>query len=231
MLQLSNITKTWNTGTGQVVGLKNINLEIQRGEFVTIMGPSGSGKSTLLHIIGLLDLPSDGVYRIEGRDVMGLRDAELSRIRNRHFGFVFQKFHLLPELTAMENVMLPMGYAGVSLVQRKIRAQELLERMGLSHRLHARPTTLSGGEQQRVAIARSLANDPGFLLADEPTGNLPSDQGAEIMEILHQLSREGMTIIMVTHDEKLGAQGARTVRLKDGSIEQIVEREPWTNLN
>ena len=231
MLQLSNITKTWNTGTGQVVGLKNINLEIQRGEFVTIIGPSGSGKSTLLHIIGLLDLPSDGVYRIEGRDVMGLRDAELSRIRNRHFGFVFQKFHLLPELTAMENVMLPMGYAGVSLVQRKIRAQELLERMGLSHRLHARPTTLSGGEQQRVAIARSLANDPGFLLADEPTGNLPSDQGAEIMEILHQLSREGMTIIMVTHDEKLGAQGARTVRLKDGSIEQIVEREPWTNLN
>ncbi|AEJ20130.1 ABC transporter ATP-binding protein [Gracilinema caldarium] len=231
MLQLSNITKAWNTGTRQVVGLRNINLDIERGEFVTIMGPSGSGKSTLLHIIGLLDSPSDGVYRIEGRDVMGLRDVELSRIRNRHFGFVFQKFHLLPELTAMENVMLPMGYAGVSLTQRKLRAQELLERMGLSHRLHARPTTLSGGEQQRVAIARSLANDPGFLLADEPTGNLPSDQGAEIMEILHQLNQEGMTIVMVTHDETLGAQGSRTVKLKDGGIEQIVEREPWTNLN
>jgi putative ABC transport system ATP-binding protein len=174
-------------------------------------------------------MPSSGVYTIEGRDVMGLRDADLARIRNRHFGFVFQKFHLLPELTAMENVMLPMSYAGVPLAQRKIRAQELLDRMGLSHRLHARPTTLSGGEQQRVAIARSLANDPGFLLADEPTGNLPSDQGAEIMEILHQLNKEGMTIVMVTHDEKLGAQGSRTVRLKDGVIEQIVEREPWTN--
>jgi putative ABC transport system ATP-binding protein len=229
MLQLSNITKAWNTGTGQIVGLKDINLEIKRGEFVTIMGPSGSGKSTLLQIIGLLDLPTAGVYTIEGRDVMGLRDADPARIRNRHFGFVFQKFHLLPELTAMENVMLPMGYAGVPMAQRKIRAQELLERMGLSHRLHARPTTLSGGEQQRVAIARSLANDPGFLLADEPTGNLPSDQGAEIMEILHQLNKDGMTIVMVTHDEKLGAQGSRTVRLKDGVIEQIVEREPWTN--
>lgn len=228
MLQLTNITKAWNTGTGQVVGLKDINLEIKRGEFVTIMGPSGSGKSTLLQIIGLLDMPTSGVYSIEGRDVMGLRDADLARIRNRHFGFVFQKFHLLPELTSLENVMLPMGYAGVPLAQRKIRAQELLDRMGLSHRLHARPTTLSGGEQQRVAIARSLANDPGFLLADEPTGNLPSDQGAEIMEILHTLNKEGMTVIMVTHDEKLGAQGTRTVRLKDGRIEQIVEREPWT---
>jgi len=229
MLQLTNITKAWNTGTGQVVGLKDINLDVNRGEFMTIMGPSGSGKSTLLQIIGLLDMPSSGVYTIEGRDVMGLRDADLARIRNRHFGFVFQKFHLLPELTAMENVMLPMSYAGVPLAQRKIRAQELLDRMGLSHRLHARPTTLSGGEQQRVAIARSLANDPGFLLADEPTGNLPSDQGAEIMEILHQLNKEGMTIVMVPHVETLGAQGARTVRLKDGVIEQIVEREPWTN--
>ncbi|MEW6564594.1 MAG: ABC transporter ATP-binding protein [Spirochaetota bacterium] len=229
MLQLTNITKAWNTGTGQVVGLKDINLDVNRGEFMTIMGPSGSGKSTLLQIIGLLDMPSSGVYTIEGRDVMGLRDADLARIRNRHFGFVFQKFHLLPELTAMENVMLPMSYTGVPLAQRKIRAQELLDRMGLSHRLHARPTTLSGGEQQRVAIARSLANDPGFLLADEPTGNLPSDQGAEIMEILHQLNKEGMTIVMVTHDEKLGAQGSRTVQLKDGVIEQIVEREPWTN--
>ncbi|MFQ3547964.1 MAG: ABC transporter ATP-binding protein [Termitinemataceae bacterium] len=229
MLQLSTITKAWNTGTEQVVGLQNIDLEIQRGEFVTIMGPSGSGKSTLLHIIGLLDMPTSGVYSIEGRDVMGLRDADLARIRNRHFGLVFQKFHLLPELTALENVMLPMSYAGVPMTQRKIRAQELLERMGLSHRLHARPTTLSGGEQQRVAIARSLANDPGFLLADEPTGNLPSDQGAEIMDILHHLNREGMTVIMVTHDPHLGAQGSRTVMLKDGMIEQIVERGPWKN--
>jgi len=189
------------------------------------MGPSGSGKSTLLQIIGLLDLPSGGVYEIEGRDAVGLRDRELARIRNRHFGFVFQKFHLLPELSALENVMLPMGYAGLPPSQRRIRAQELLDRVGLAHRLNHRPSTMSGGEQQRVAVARALANDPGFLLADEPTGNLPSDKGAEIMDILHALNKEGMTVIMVTHDEALGAQGTRTIRLKDGSVETILERK------
>jgi putative ABC transport system ATP-binding protein len=225
MLTLKGIDKWWSRGSDRVYGLKAIDLEIVRGEFATIMGPSGSGKSTLLQIIGLLDLPSGGVYEIEGRDAVGLRDRELARIRNRHFGFVFQKFHLLPELSALENVMLPMGYAGLPPNQRRVRAQELLDRVGLAHRLNHRPSTMSGGEQQRVAVARALANDPGFLLADEPTGNLPSDKGAEIMDILHGLNKEGMTVIMVTHDEALGAQGTRTIRLKDGSVETILERK------
>ncbi len=224
MLTLKNIEKKWARGGETVTGLGGIDLDIDRGQFVTIMGPSGSGKSTLLQIIGLLDLPSGGVYEIEGRDAVGLGDRELARIRNRHFGFVFQKFHLLAELSALENVMLPMSYAGLAAAQRKTRAAELLDRVGLSHRLHHRPSTMSGGEQQRVAVARALANDPGFLLADEPTGNLPSDKGAEIMDLLHELNRDGMTVIMVTHDEGLGAQGSRTVRLKDGRIESIRER-------
>lgn len=224
MLAMKEIQKWWTRGNDKVSGLSGIDLEVKRGEFVTIMGASGSGKSTLLQIIGLLDLPSAGLYQIEGRDTVGLRDQDLARIRNRHFGFVFQKFHLLPELTALENVMLPMAYAKVSLAQRTHRARELLERLKLGHRLHHRAPTMSGGEQQRVAVARALANDPGFLLADEPTGNLPSEQGAEIMEILHDLNKEGMTVIMVTHDEKLGAQGSRTIRLKDGVLESVTER-------
>jgi putative ABC transport system ATP-binding protein len=226
MLTLKGIDKWWPRGGDKVYGLKGIDLDIDRGEFVTIMGPSGSGKSTLLQIIGLLDLASGGAYAIEGHDAMGLGDRELARIRNRHFGFVFQRFHLLPDLTALENVMLPMSYAGVAGPQRKARAGELLERVGLSHRLHHRPSTMSGGEQQRVAVARALANDPGFLLADEPTGNLPSDKGREIMEILHDLNAEGMTIVMVTHDDHLGSLGSRTVHLMDGSIEKIVARRP-----
>ena len=225
MLALKGIDKWWSRGSDRVHGLRGIDLEIVRGEFATIMGPSGSGKSTLLQIIGLLDLPSGGVYEIEGRDAVGLPDRELARIRNRHFGFVFQRFHLLPELSALENVMLPMGYAGLPPNQRRVRAQELLDRVGLAHRLNHRPSTMSGGEQQRVAVARALANDPGFLLADEPTGNLPSDKGAEIMDILHALNKEGMTVVMVTHDEALGAQGSRTIRLKDGSVETILERK------
>ncbi|OHE71408.1 MAG: macrolide ABC transporter ATP-binding protein [Treponema sp. RIFOXYC1_FULL_61_9] len=224
MLTLKGIDKCWARGADSVYGLKGIDLDIVRGEFVTIMGPSGSGKSTLLQIIGLLDLASAGSYAIEGRDAMGLPDKELARIRNRHFGFVFQRFHLLPDLSALENVMLPMSYAGIPGGQRKARAAELLERVGLSHRLGHRPSTMSGGEQQRVAVARALANDPGFLLADEPTGNLPSEKGREIMDILKNLNREGMTIVMVTHDEALCALGTRTVHLKDGALDSVVER-------
>lgn len=223
MINLTGINKYWDKtqgpdGSDRVYGLRDVNLEIKRGEFITIMGPSGSGKSTLLQILGLLDLPSEGEFLLEGNDVMNLADRELARIRNRFFGFIFQSFHLLPELSAKENVELPMSYAGVPPKQRHERAIELLDKVGLSHRMHHVPGTMSGGEQQRVAIARSLANDPGFLFADEPTGNLPSETGHQIMDIIQGLNKEGMTIIMVTHDEKLGKLGTRCLRLADGRI-------------
>lgn len=223
MINLIGINKFWDKTTGpdgneRVYGLRDVNLEINRGEFITIMGPSGSGKSTLLQIIGLLDLPSEGQFLLEGQDVMHLADRELARIRNKFFGFVFQSFHLLPELTAKENVELPMVYAGIPARQRHERSSELLEKVGLGHRMHHVPGTLSGGEEQRVGIARALANDPGFLFADEPTGNLPSETGRQIMEIIQGLNKEGMTIIMVTHDDHLGKLGSRCLRLADGNI-------------
>jgi len=223
MIELTGINKYWDKtvgpeGNGRVYGLRDVNLEIKRGEFITIMGQSGSGKSTLLQILGLLDLPNEGRFLLEGNDVMSLSDRELARVRNRYFGFVFQSFHLLPELTAIENVELPMTYAGVPARQRRERAGEILEKVSLSHRLDHHPRALSGGEQQRVAIARALANDPGFLFADEPTGNLPSETGRQIMDIIQGLNKEGMTIIMVTHDENLGKMGSRCLRLADGRI-------------
>lgn len=223
MIHLDGISKYWDKAPGpegaeRVYGLRDVSLEINRGEFITIMGPSGSGKSTLLQIIGLLDLPSEGQFTLESQDVMNLSDRELARIRNRFFGFVFQSFHLLPELTAIENVQLPMAYAGIPPKQRSERARELLDKVGLSQRIHHKPGAMSGGEQQRVAIARALANDPGFLFADEPTGNLPSETGRQIMDIVKDLNREGMTIIMVTHDENLGRLGSRCIRLADGKI-------------
>ncbi len=223
MIKLEGIGKYWDKsalaeGSERVWGLREVELEITRGEFVTIMGPSGSGKSTLLQILGLLDLPSEGRFLLEGQDVMGLPDRELARIRNRFFGFVFQSFHLLPELNAIENVQLPMTYAGIPARQRVERATELLEKVGLSHRMKHHPRAMSGGEQQRVAIARALANDPGFLFADEPTGNLPSETGRQIMDIIRDLNKEGMTIIMVTHDDALGKMGTRCVKLADGRI-------------
>jgi putative ABC transport system ATP-binding protein len=223
MINLAGISKYWDKplgpeGNERVYGLRDVNLEINRGEFITIMGQSGSGKSTLLQILGLLDLPSDGQFFLEGNDVMTLSDRELARVRNRFFGFVFQSFHLLPELTALENVELPMTYAGIPGRMRSERAKELLDKVGLSHRLTHNPSAMSGGEQQRVAIARALANDPGFLFADEPTGNLPSETGRQIMEIIKSLNAEGMTIIMVTHDDNLGKMGSRCIRLADGAI-------------
>ncbi len=223
MIHLEGISKYWDKsanaeGSERVWGLRDVDLDIARGEFVTIMGPSGSGKSTLLQILGLLDLPSEGKFSLEGQDVMGLSDKELARVRNRFFGFVFQSFHLLPELNALENVELPMTYAGIPAKQRSERAGELLEKVGLGHRLTHHPRAMSGGEQQRVAIARALANDPGFLFADEPTGNLPSETGRQIMDIIRDLNAEGMTIIMVTHDDNLGKLGSRRLRLADGRI-------------
>jgi putative ABC transport system ATP-binding protein len=219
MMTLKNIEKSWPRGSETVKGLAGVDLEVTRGEFVTIMGPSGSGKSTLLHIVGLIDIPTAGSYELEGRNVARLRDRELARIRCRHFGFIFQSFHLIPELTALENVTLPMGYANMPKARRPLRAKELLDRVGLGHRMNHYPSTLSGGEQQRVAIARALANDPGFLLADEPTGNLPTETGRAIVSLLGELNKEGLTIVMVTHDAALGALGTRSVRIRDGLIE------------
>ncbi|MEX1344974.1 MAG: ABC transporter ATP-binding protein [Candidatus Limnocylindrales bacterium] len=224
-MELDGVGKTYALGGGtSVTALRDIDLNITRGEFITVMGPSGSGKSTLLHILGILEEPSAGTYALEGNELTRLPDKQLSRIRNQYFGFIFQSFNLFNEYDALENVMFPMVTAGIGRSERKERAVELLDRVGLAHRLHHYPNMLSGGEQQRVAIARSLANDPTFILADEPTGNLPSDQGAEILAMLDELNAQGVTVIMVTHDAVLGARGSRGVRLRDGMIESDLRR-------
>ncbi len=218
MLKVKEIKKMYDLGEMKVEALKGVDLEIGRGEFVTIMGPSGSGKSTLLHILGLLDNPSSGHFSLEGHSIDSLPDKELARIRNNHFGFIFQSFNLFPELNSLENVMMPLMYAGMNRKERKEKAITLLQQVGLEHRISHYPNMLSGGEQQRVAIARALANNPDVILADEPTGNLPSDKGTEIIDMLKELNREGVTIIMVTHDDKLGLCGTRKVFLTDGNI-------------
>ena len=182
------------------------------------MGPSGSGKSTLLNLLGLLDQPTGGRYLLEGADITTLPDRELARIRNRHFGFIFQSFNLFGDLSALENVMLPMSYAGVHFSDRRKRAAALLERVGLQDRMFHMPTMMSGGECQRVAIARALSNDPDVILADEPTGNLPSEKGEEIMQILEELNRDGVTLIIVTHNDRHGRRAPRTVRIRDGRL-------------
>jgi len=226
VIRLEGITKEYFMGDVVVQALNGIDVEIQRGEFVSIMGPSGSGKSTLLNVIGVLDQPTRGAYYLEGVDITQLKDRELARIRNQHFGFIFQAYNLFPELTAMENVMVPLMYAGKPKRERRERAEELLNMVAMGHRLGHLPTQLSGGEQQRVAIARALANNPTLLLAVEPTGNLASDQGAEIMNILCQLNAQGTTIVIVTHDPSISAYGKRLLRLRDGKIvadEQVKE--------
>lgn len=207
---------------GDVVinALDNVSMTISRGEFVIIMGPSGSGKSTLLNILGVLDLPTrnHGAYLLEDVDITELGDRELARIRNRHFGFIFQSYNLFPELNALENVMVPLTYAKRPKEERIKRAEELLEMVEMTHRLKHFPNQLSGGEQQRVAIARALANKPTLLLADEPTGNLATEQGNEILSLLKQLNEQGTTIVVVTHDPKVSTYGKRLVHLQDGKI-------------
>ena len=219
MIRLEHIEKKYDLGEVKVKALADVSLTIERGEFVSIMGPSGSGKSTLLNILGILDLPTSGRYRLEEHDITSLPDKEQARIRNQHFGFVFQSFNLFSELSALENVMLPLEYAGVSAADRRDRALELLSRMGLEQRLNHLPTMMSGGEQQRVAIARALANRPDLILADEPTGNLPSDKGEDILRILDDLNAEGVTIVMVTHNDEQGRRAQRMIRIRDGLLE------------
>jgi len=223
MIEIENITKVYLMGEVEVHALRGVSLQIKQGEWVAIMGPSGSGKSTLMHVIGCLDTPTSGSYQLDGAEVSGMDDNRLAIIRNRQIGFVFQTFNLLPRTSALKQVMLPMQYfrngARVSASERKRRAQEALEMVGLGDRVEHRPTKISGGEQQRVAIARALVNDPAIIMADEPTGNLDSKAGAEVMEILHRLHREkGITVVMVTHDEEIGAQAERVVRLRDGRV-------------
>ena len=218
MIKLENIEKSYDLGETKVTALEQVSMKIEEGEYVAIMGPSGSGKSTLMNILGILDSPTEGRYLLEGHDITSLPDKEQARIRNRHFGFVFQSFNLFPELSAMENVMLPMNYAGLPFPKRRARASELLDWIGLKHRMSHLPTMMSGGEQQRVAIARALANEPNLLLADEPTGNLPSEKGEEILQALEDLNKQGVTIVMVTHNDDQAGRANRVIRIHDGRV-------------
>lgn len=219
LVRLEDVQKIYVMDQVEVPALRGITLSVAKGEFVSMMGPSGSGKSTLMNLIGCLDRPTRGKVFIDGKDVSKLNDNSLAEIRRKKIGFVFQQFNLIPRLTALENVTLPMWFAGMEKNSRAERAANLLARVGLRGRMMHKPTELSGGERQRVSIARALANDPELILADEPTGNLDSKSGNEILELLEDLNRDGRTIIMVTHDPDYGRRAQRMIKLKDGLIE------------
>ena len=218
VIELKNIQRHFKMGNETVKALRGINLNINRGEYVALMGPSGSGKSTLMNIIGALDTPTSGKYRLNGQEVEKLSDNELAKIRNKEIGFVFQTFNLLPRTTALDNVALPLVYAGKSKAQRTERAKEVLKTVGLADRMTHKPNELSGGQRQRVAVARALVNKPSIILADEPTGNLDSKTSEEIMELFNDLHRKGHTIVLVTHEEDIAEHAKRIVRLRDGLI-------------
>ncbi|WP_435627027.1 ABC transporter ATP-binding protein [Candidatus Ferrigenium straubiae] len=218
MIALSQISRIFTVGDQQVAALRDIDLEIAAGDYVSIMGPSGSGKSTLLNLIGLLDRPTSGTYRLDGGDVTDLDDRQQAKVRSEKVGFVFQSFHLVPRLTAAMNIELPLMLAGVSPAERKARVAQLLENYGLADRADHRPDQLSGGQRQRVAIARATSMHPAVLLADEPTGNLDQATGKEVMNLLEQLVGQGVALILVTHDPVIGGRAARQVRMVDGRI-------------
>ena len=219
MINVDSVHKSYDLGETSVHALRGVTFSIEKGEFVSIMGPSGSGKSTLMNIVGCLDTPSKGTYLLNQRDVGKLDEEQLAGIRNQEIGFIFQQFHLLPRSTALENVALPLKYASVQRAEQLSRAEEVLNKVGLSDRLSHKPTELSGGEQQRVAIARALVNSPSILFADEPTGNLDSKTGKEVLEIFKELNGKGQTIVVITHEKEIAKQSQRTLTIKDGEIE------------
>ena len=218
ILKLTDICKDYQQGKEPVRVLKNINLTVERGEYLAIMGPSGSGKTTLMNIIGCLDVPTSGTYELDGKDLHNLSDNDLAEIRNKHLGFVFQSFHLMPKMDALENVALPLLYAGVPVKERRERAAEALRSVGLEDRIHFLPNQLSGGQCQRVAIARAMVGKPDLLLADEPTGALDTKSGQQIMEIFRRLSEDGMTILMITHAPEIAANANKTYHILDGEL-------------
>ena len=223
MIEIENLSKVYDSDTLSVTALQEVSFKIKKGEFVAIMGPSGSGKSTLMNLLGCLDLPTIGTYKLVDLKISQLKANQLAEVRNRKIGFVFQSFNLLPRATALENTELPLLYGRVS--NSTNIAMQALERVGLKHRAHHKPTELSGGEKQRVAIARALVNQPAIILADEPTGNLDSVTGQEIMSLFHELNKEGVTLIIVTHEDEIAKQAKRVIHMKDGKIiqDQMVE--------
>ncbi|MDB8551812.1 ABC transporter ATP-binding protein [Turicibacter sanguinis] len=225
ILSMKNIVKSYVLGDEEQVVLKGINFRVNEGEFVSILGPSGSGKSTMMNIIGCLDCSTSGSYILSGQDIKDLNENELADIRSHEIGFVFQSFQLLPRLTALQNVELPMIYAGIPSHERKVRAKEMLERVGLANHIHHYPHQLSGGQQQRVAIARAISTNPTILLADEPTGALDQKTSHQVMSLFKELNQEGRTIIMITHDETIAKEASRIVRILDGNLlEEVINR-------
>jgi putative ABC transport system ATP-binding protein len=226
IIALQGIQRLYRMGDETIYALRGVDLSIERNEYVALMGPSGSGKSTLMNLIGCLDSPSAGSYWLNGQDVAGLSDNQLAKIRNKEIGFVFQTFNLLPRLSALDNVALPLVYAGVSEAQRRERALEVLNQVGLGDRVSHKPNELSGGQRQRVAVARALVNRPSLILADEPTGNLDSKTSVEIMELFARIHALGNTIVLVTHEEDIARHAHRMVRLKDGVVESDQNQNP-----
>jgi putative ABC transport system ATP-binding protein len=224
LIETRDLWKTYVMGTEEIHALRGVSIQIERGEYVAIMGPSGSGKSTLMNLIGCLDTPTKGTYLLNGKEVSTMNDNELARIRNEEIGFVFQTFNLLPRATALHNVELPLVYAGVSARERQDRARVALEKVELTQRMAHRPNELSGGQRQRVAIARALVNNPSILLADEPTGNLDSKTGAEIMALFARLHQTGNTLVLVTHEADVAAFAHRTIHIRDGQVERDVKQ-------
>jgi putative ABC transport system ATP-binding protein len=225
VIQVKDLTKHYLLGTQTVEALRGVSFDIEQGEFIAIMGPSGSGKSTLMNIIGCLDSPTDGTYYLNNQEVSTFEGDELAGIRNKEIGFVFQNFHLLARNSALDNVMLPLKYAGVDKEGQRKRAKNALSQVGLESRMDHQPSELSGGQQQRVAIARALVNNPSILFADEPTGNLDSQTGHDVMKLFHNLHQQGQTIILITHENEVAAEAQRTIFIKDGLIESDIRKE------